>query len=218
MTAIFAILALGLATWAATVFGGRLVPAARIPVAAAVMVGLTGYLLAGSPGSPGASVVRAEPEGFGDRIDDPRRGMGDRFNEASQWLTMSDGLLRNGRTKIAAQMLDEGLKRYPRNIDLWVAYGNALVAHAGGVMTPASAAAFDRAADLDPAHPAPPFFAGLALAQGGDLVAARAIWQELLDRSAADAPWRADLEGRLAQLPPAPAGDPASSMLAPQAN
>jgi cytochrome c-type biogenesis protein CcmH len=218
MTALLAILALGLIAWAGTTFGGRVAKSARVPIAVAVMAGLTGYLVMGTPGAAGSPVVRAEPEGFGEALEDPRGGMGDRFNEASQWLTMADGLLRNNRTQQAAGLLDRALQRYPRNIDLWVAYGNALVAHAGGVMTPASAAAFDRAADIDPTHPAPPFFAGLALAQGGDVVGARSIWQELLDRSPPNAPWRADLEGRLAQMPlppPAPPAPPAPVTPAP---
>ncbi|RYD42391.1 MAG: cytochrome c biogenesis factor, partial [Sphingomonadales bacterium] len=84
--------------------------------------------------------------------------------------------------------------------DLWVGLGNALAAHGGGVMSPAAALAFDEAAKRDPSHPAPPFFAGLALAQGGDLKGAETVWSQLLARSPADAPWRADLEMRLTQL------------------
>ena len=201
MTAIVTMLALGLIVWAVTLLAGRLPAAARLPLGIAIMLGLTGYLLVGQPGAAGVPVARAAPEGFGDALEDPRNGMADRFGDAAQWLGMSDGLLRNGNSLAAAQLLQQGLRRYPRNIDLWVGCGNALVAHSGGIMTPAAAMAFDKAADIDPAHPAPPFFAGLALAQGGDLAGARMIWQQLLDRSAPEAPWRADLEQRLAQMP-----------------
>jgi cytochrome c-type biogenesis protein CcmH/NrfG len=108
--------------------------------------------------------------------------------------------MRTGKTELAAQTLEKGLERYPDNVDLWTGLGNALVAHGGGVMSSAAALAFDEAARRDPSHPAPPFFAGLAMAQSGDLKGAEAVWNQLLQRSPADAPWRPDLEMRLAQL------------------
>ena len=218
MTAIIAILALGLIVWAATLLTARLPVSARLPLGIAVMLGLTGYLLVGQPGAAGSPVARAAPTGFGEALEDPRNGMSDRFGDAAQWLGISDGMMRGGNTLAAAQILEQGLRRYPGNVDLWVGFGNALVAHSGGIMTPAAAMAFDRAADIDPGHPAPPFFAGLALAQGGDLAGARVIWQQLLDRSPPDAPWRADLESRLAQMPPMPAPSPAPAPAAPQGN
>src|SRR3546814_7635927 len=146
--------------------------------------------------------------------DRTRQGMADRCGPAAQWLAMSDGFARTGKTALAAQTLEKGLASNPYNVDLWVALGNALVAHGGGMMSPAAALAFDEAAKRDPAHPAPPFFAGLAMAQSGDLKGAEAVWSDLLARSPADAPWRADLEMRLAQLrqamgPALPAETPA---------
>lgn len=190
-----------LVTIAALFVLGKLPAAARPLAAAAVMLGLAGYALQGSPSLPGKPVAAPEePEGFGDVIADQRQGMADRFGPAAQWLGMSDGFARTGKTELAAKTLEKGLARYPDNVDLWVGLGNALTAHGGGMMSPAAALAFDEAARRDPAHPAPPFFAGLALAQGGDLKGAEAVWSELLARSPADAPWRADLEMRLAQL------------------
>jgi cytochrome c-type biogenesis protein CcmH/NrfG len=180
---------------------GRLPVAARPLAGAAVMLGLTGYALQGSPALPGHPVAKAaDPEGFGEAITDRQQGMANRFGPAAQWIGMSDGFMRTGKTELAAQTLEKGLERYPDNVDLWTGLGNALVAHGGGVMSPAAALAFDEAARRDPSHPAPPFFAGLAMAQSGDLKGAEAVWNQLLQRSPADAPWRPDLEMRLAQL------------------
>lgn len=180
---------------------GKLPAAARPLAGAAIMLGLAGYALQGSPSLPGKPVVvAAEPDGFGEVITDRRQGMTDRFGPAAQWLGMSDGFMRTGKTELASKMLEKGLEKYPDNVDLWVGLGNALVAHGGGVMSPSAALAFDEAARRDPTHPAPPFFAGLALAQSGDLKGAEGVWGQLLARSPADAPWRPDLEMRLAQL------------------
>ena len=180
---------------------GRISAPARPLAGAAVMLGLTGYALQGSPSLPGHPVAKAaEPDGFGEAITDRQQGMADRFGPAAQWIGMSDGFMRTGKTGLAAQALEKGLEKYPDNVDLWVGLGNALVAHGGGMMSPAAALAFDEAARRDPAHPAPPFFAGLAMAQSGDLKGAATVWGQLLDRSPADAPWRPDLEMRLSQL------------------
>ena len=220
MSALVAIIAFGVIVWSALLLLGRMPGRARIPLATAITLGLIGYVVTGHPGMAGAPVQRGEPPGFGEELVDPRQGMSERFGPAAQWLGMSDGLMRMGRTESAAQLLEQGLRRYPRNVDLWVAYGNALVAHSGGLMTPAAAMAFERAGAIDPSHPAPPFFSGLAMAQSGDVEGARRVWQALLDRSPADAPWREDLTQRLAAMPPpggaprppaVPAGEPADT-------
>lgn len=180
---------------------GRLSAGARPLAAAALMLGLAGYALQGSPSLPGQPVAKpAEPEGFGEAIGDQRQGMTERFGPAAQWLGMSDGFARTGKTELAARTLEKGLESYPDNVDLWIGLGNALVAHGGGMISPAAALAFDEAAKRDPANPAPPFFAGLALAQSGDYKGADAKWSDLLARTPERAPWRADLEMRLAQL------------------
>lgn len=221
MIAIATILALGVVVWAATVLAARLPTPARLPLAIAIMLGLTGYLLLGKPGQPGGPVQppeQAEPAGFGEELTDPRQGMTGNGGDASALLAMADGMMRTGRFRTAATILDGALRREPRNIDLWVAYGNALIANERGIMTPAAAMAFDKAADINPAHPAPPFYAGLALAQGGDVEGARVIWQQLLARTPPDAPWREDLVSRLAQLPPLPAAPAAPSLPTAQGN
>jgi cytochrome c-type biogenesis protein CcmH len=173
---------------------------AVMPVLGALLIGCFSWSIAGRPAQPGAPIQRAQPEGMGDPIEDPRHGMTARFGAEAQWLGLSDGMLRNGRTDLATRVLAQGVRRFPRSVDLWVGYGNALFAHADGAMTPASAMAFDRAAAIDPSHPAPDFFRGLAFAQSGDLASAEEVWQSLLERAPQDAPYRADLLARIAQI------------------
>lgn len=204
-----ALLTLGLMLWL-----GRIPAVSRPLVAAALMLGLAGYALTGVPGQPGKEAAIAPNDaGFGEALGGNQSELRERFGEAGQWLGMADAMQRRGRTDLAIKAVEGGLKQYPDNIDLWVAYANALVAHGGNKMTPAAALAFDEAAKRAPDHPAPPFFAGLAMARGGDLAGAELVWADLLSRSPPDAPWRSDLEARLAQLramraPPAAAPTP----------
>lgn len=169
--------------------------------AAALLLGVAGYAWQGHPGMAGVSVVPTEqPNSFDEDTIDARNEMGERFGTAREWLIFSDSLNRAGKHGAAANYLRNGVKEHPDDPDLWVGLGNALVVHANGVVTPAAQFAFQKAADLSPEHPGPPFFLGLAYAQSGKIDQARAIWTELLARSGEDAPWRADLESRLAVM------------------
>ena len=186
---------------AALIWLGKLSRATYELTAAALLLGVAGYAWQGNPGMAGVSVVPKETaNSFDDDTIDPRNEMGERFGSAQEWLIFSDSLNRSGKHGAAANYLRNGVKEHPDDPDLWVGLGNALVVHANGVITPAAQFAFQKAADLSPEHPGPPFFLGLAYAQSGKIDQARAIWTELLARSSADAPWRADLESRLATM------------------
>ena len=168
---------------------------------AALLVGIAGYALQGSPGEPGAPKPPVETAQTADEaLIGQRQAMGAGFGAGQSWLIIADGMSRRGQHGSAAKVLRAGLAKSPRDPDLWVALGNALVGHSNGFITPAAQFAFQRAADLSPEHPGPPFFMGLALAQSGRLAEARTIWAELARRSPADAPWKADLDDRLSRL------------------
>ncbi|MGB5723152.1 MAG: tetratricopeptide repeat protein [Parasphingorhabdus sp.] len=169
--------------------------------AAALLLGVAGYAWQGNPGMAGVSVEPMEDaNSFNEDTIDARNELGERFGTAQEWLIFSDSLNRSGKHGAAANYLRNGVKEHPDDPDLWVGLGNALVVHANGVITPAAQFAFQKAADLSPEHPGPPFFLGLAYAQSGKIDQARAIWTELLARSSEDAPWREDLESRLATM------------------
>lgn len=168
---------------------------------AALLFGVAGYALQGHPGYAGAPKQAVETDKTADAaLLKQRQEMGDAFGKGATWLTLADALSRQGQFRAAADVLKTAVEKNPEDADLWVAYGNALVGHSDRLITPAAQFAFQKAAQIAPDHPGPPFFMGLALAQSGKLADARAIWAELLRRSPADAPYRADLESRLARL------------------
>jgi cytochrome c-type biogenesis protein CcmH len=197
------VLLLGLA---AVVFG-VLVLVFKIPrvawelTGAALLFGLAGYAMQGHPGLAGAPKAPAEDQRAADaELVRQRQALGGSFGQGQSWMVVADALSRQGQFRAAADLLDNAVQKNPRDADLWVALGNALTGHSDGMISPAARYAFVRAATIDPNHPGPPFFLGLALAQSGHLVEARAMWADLLQRTPAEAPYRRDLIGRLARL------------------
>lgn len=170
-------------------------------IAAALFLGIAGYSWQGSPSLASAAKEPREDAAEADEaLLATRNAMGERFGDAQQWLIIADAQSRQGKFTAAATVLRNAVKEHPENVDLWVALGNALVGHSDGALSPASQFAYQRAATIAPEHPAPPFFLGLSLAQSGRLEDARAIWKELYDRAPEEAPYRADLEQRLARI------------------
>ena len=168
---------------------------------AALLLGISGYAVQGHPGQPGAPKVATENTKAADEATvAERRAMGDKFGSSQNWLILADALTRQGQYAAASDVLRSAVHKDPKNADLWVAMGNALVGHSDGAISPAAQLAFQRAADIAPEHPGPPFFMGLALAQSGRLPEARALWMKLLARTPADAPYREDLSARLARI------------------
>ena len=137
-----------------------------------------------------------------------------RFDRAGRWLTMADGYpaprRHAQRRRRAARSARSA--RNPHNADLWVGYGNALVVARRRHDEPGRPARLPaRRRSSRPTIPAPRFFYGLALAQGGNYDEAERIW-----RAAARQPRRAErrlsahaIEERL-QRAPAGAGSGAT--------
>jgi cytochrome c-type biogenesis protein CcmH len=169
--------------WRAGVHGGLLTASA-----AALLLGASGYALQGSPGLPGTPAQADEARAVLP-LTDARHAFFGHFTPAESWLRISEALGRNGKSEDAVGILQNAVKRYPGDPQLWIGLGNALVDHARG-LTPPAEMAYRRAAELVPGHPAAPFFYGLALARSGDRQAAVAIWQRILKTAPAKAEWR----------------------------
>lgn len=167
-------------------------------VGAAVFVALAGYAWQGRPslaGAPrGASAARPLSESSFAAL---RGEFFAQFDAAARWLTIAEHFQRTGKTRDAVAIIQAGLKGRPNDPDLWVGLGNALVLHAGGIMTPAAQLAYDRALEIAPKKSGIRYFYGLAQAETGRPDLALPIWQALLADAPADAPWRNIVAGSI---------------------
>jgi cytochrome c-type biogenesis protein CcmH len=182
-----------IALWLLGVRGGLLKA-----TAAALFVGAMGYAVQGQPDLPGAPAQSSEAANVLP-LAEARRAFFGNFTPEESWLTMSEALARDGKGADSVGILQNAVRRYPDDPQLWIGLGNALVDHARG-LTPPAELAYRRAAELTPGHPAAPFFYGLALARSGDRQGAVAIWKRILANAPANAPWRPLVEGGVAAL------------------
>lgn len=168
-------------------------------LAAALMFGLAGYALQGSPGQAGAPKAAAAASGAGTELVEARRAI---YGPAppSRFVMVADGFARRGQHADAAGILRASLAASPGDAEAWLALANALTEHAAGQLTPAAVFAYERAERADPGNPGPGFFLGVALIRNGRLQQARGLWAGMLAAAPADAPWRGGLEERLARL------------------
>jgi len=172
--------------------------------AAALLLGSTGYALQGRPETPSAPVAAGEGHEFFP-LTDARHAFFGHFTPAESWLRMSEALERDGNSADAVGILQNAVKRYPGDPQLWIGLGNALVDHARG-LTPPAELAYKRAEEMAPGHPGAPFFYGLALARSGDRQDAVAMWRQILATAPKDAEWRPLVEQGVAAIggqPPA---------------
>lgn len=168
---------------------------------AALLLALAGYALQGRPELPGRPKPPLAKQHLADSdFAETRRDMLGSFDRANQWLTIAENFQRAGDTKAGVDLIRNALRGGPRDPDLWLGLGNALVLHADGMMTPAAELAFARAREIAPGHPAPRFFYGLALAQGGRFDEAEQIWRQILATAPPDASWRPMIEQRVQMI------------------
>jgi cytochrome c-type biogenesis protein CcmH len=174
--------------------------------AAALVLGAAGYALQGRPDLPAAPAQHMEGRDIFP-LTQARHAFFGNFAPGETWIRMSEALARDGQTEDSVGILENAVKRYPGDAELWIALGNALVDHARG-LTPPAELAYRRAAEAAPGHPAAPFFYGLALARSGDREGAVKLWKDILAKAPPDASWRPLVQQGVEALSVPPAAPP----------
>lgn len=171
-------------------------------IGAALLLGIAGFAWQARPAQPGApkEAAQAQRKDAAALVAARQELAKESGQTPNSWTVIADAFARNGQFGDAAGVVLGAVEKNPNDADAWLALANNLVGHAEGALTPAARYAYQRAAQADPQHPGPEFFLGLALAGSGKLDEGRAMWADLLARAPKDAPWRADLEARLARL------------------
>src|SRR3984957_2996570 len=133
-------------------------------------------------------------------------------DDGKGWAVIAPVYMRLGRYADAAHAYSEALRILGEEPLRRAAYGEALVAAAGGVVTDDARQAFDRALAEKPGQPQARYYVALAAEQDGKKADAIRDYESLAADSPPDAPWLSMVNARLAALKgePAPATDAAA--------
>jgi cytochrome c-type biogenesis protein CcmH len=182
--------------------------AIRPALAVAVLVPLASvwlYAVIGFPEAPDVPFAEREgPAGMPAEMDAAVAGLAARLEENPNdfeggfMLGRSYGVME--RYDDAAAAMAQAAALEPENIDALVAYGEALVFAADGLVTPLAALQFEIILALDPGNVAGQLYHGTAQLQAGDGTGAFATWSVLAVNSPPDAPWLPSVMQRLEVL------------------
>ncbi|HZZ61795.1 MAG TPA: c-type cytochrome biogenesis protein CcmI [Roseiarcus sp.] len=132
-------------------------------------------------------------------------------DDGKGWAVIAPVYMRLERYEDAAHGYSEALRLLGEDPSRRAAYGEALVAAAGGVVTDKAREAFARALAEQPGQPQARFYLALAAEQDGRKAEAVQAYESLAADAPPDAPWVGLVKARLASLkgepPPQSAAD-----------
>jgi cytochrome c-type biogenesis protein CcmH len=180
--------------------------AAMVALAAAALYTNMGQPeLAGSPAAPAAAPPAAAPAGappqgeVAQLITGLEQKMQANPQDPEGWRMLGWSYFQTGRYGDAAKAYARAIALKPDGVGYQSAYGEALVQEAGGQVTPAAVAAFEKAAAQDGADARARYFLAVRKAETGDRKGAIEDWLKLLADSPADAPWLPQLRSVIEQ-------------------
>ena len=193
----------------------RLVAAAVIAISLPA-IALPLYARLGRPAMPDEPLAsrRIGPNGPGEieaAVAAVEARLAARPDDGKGWAVIAPVYMRLERFSDAAHAYAEALRLLGEDPARRAAYGEALVAEAGGVVTEEARKAFDRALADKPGQPEARFYVALAAEQDGRKADAIRDYESLIADSPPTAQWRQMVNARLAALKgePAPAADAA---------
>jgi cytochrome c-type biogenesis protein CcmH len=136
-------------------------------------------------------------------------------DDADGWILLGRSYVTLKRYPEAAEALRRALALNRSDPGLAAAYGEVLVAAAGGQVTPDARQAFQSALDAAPDDPKARYYLALHLAQQGDLNGAMRGWADLAEISPPDAPWLPIVRQQIARAAAELGIDPPSGEAAP---
>ena len=163
------------------------------------------YSLLGQPKMPDEPLANREPAAnAGKDIDAAVAGVEAhliaRPDDGKGWAVLAPVYMRLERYEDAAHAYSEALRLLGEDPSRRAAYGEALVAVAGGVVTDQARTAFARALAEQPGQPQARFYLALAAEQDGKKAEAIHDYESLAADAPVDAPWVGAVKARLAAL------------------
>jgi cytochrome c-type biogenesis protein CcmH len=182
----------------------------RLAAAALIVIGVPAiafplYVLLGQPQTPDAPLASREPASqAAAHVEAAVAGVEKRLIEHPEdgqgWAVLAPVYMRLERYEDAARAYSEALRLLGEDPARRAAYGEALVAAAGGVVTDKAREAFGKALASDPRQPQARFYLALAAEQDGKKDDAIRAYEALAADAPPDAPWLGAVQSRLASL------------------
>ena len=116
------------------------------------------------------------------------------------WAVLAPVYMRLGRYEDAAHAYSEALRLLGEDPSRRAAYGEALIAQAGGIVTDNARTAFEKALAERPDLPQARFYMALAAEQDGKKDDALHAYEALAAQAPEDAPWLGTVRARIAAL------------------
>ncbi|MGB1024952.1 MAG: c-type cytochrome biogenesis protein CcmI [Rhodospirillaceae bacterium] len=159
-----------------------------------------GNVIVNAPPAPGSPEEAVAQQAMVARAEALEEAIADDPEDLESLLALA--ALRRALDQIdeAAALLARAVTVQPDNAEIMAEWGQAQVMAARGQVTAPAADTFLRALRLDRNQPVSRFFLGMARIQQGDAPGGLAIWRDLSNDTAPDAPWREMLSDQIAQV------------------